>query len=157
MGRIKPDEACGTVHAAAKFALQAYPDDVVRVLVEISKYILRRTAAAVKGHYPANMPLVIMCLVDQIVMLERQQRRPPKFEQFLGPIVHSLIFQRWVLGVVPGSQFLANLLITWQRLGYFKEEHLEQPRKTLWLLLAYAPSTPRRSADVARPLDLFDF
>lgn len=139
--RIKPDEACGTVHAAAKFALQAYPDDVVRVLVEISKYILRRTAAAVKGHYPANMPLVIMCLVDQIVMLERQQRRPPKFEQALGPIVHSLIFQRWVLGVVPGSQFLANLLITWQRLGYFKEEHLEQPRKTLWLLLAYAPST----------------
>lgn len=135
--RVRAEEAAEPVRAAAVYALLAYPDDVVRMLVDLSKNILRRTGPVTKGRYPANMPLVLACLVDRIVMLERQQGGPPRFESCLGPVLHILIFSRWSIGVVPGSQFLANLLFTWERLGYFKG-HLHQSRKTLWLLMFYA-------------------
>jgi hypothetical protein len=78
------------------------------------------------------------CIIDRVVMLERQRgHRRGKFEREFGPSIHKLIFRRWALGVVPGSNFLANLLMAWERLGYFKG-HLDKPKKALWLLVAYA-------------------
>merc|ERR1712211_171692 len=63
-----------------------------------------------------------------------------RLENALSAYVHKMIFRRWVLGVVPGSQFLANLLIAWEHLGYFKVKHLEQPMKSMYLLVSYARS-----------------
>lgn len=138
--KIKPEEACEVVWCAAHFAKQTYPNQLVSVFKTISRQVLRKTGPVHRGKYPANFPLVFACLVDRLVMMERRSGDPPKFESALAPVIFSLIFQRWVLGVVPGSHFLSNLLFTWDRLGYFGRDHLEKPRKSLWLLLAYARS-----------------
>merc|ERR1740139_1783595 len=61
-------------------------------------------------------------------------------EHALGPALYTIIFQRWTLGTVLGSQFLANLLLMWERLGYFKPRHLSMCKKRLLLLTAYAKS-----------------
>merc|ERR1712093_525163 len=61
------------------------------------------------------------------------------FEEKLGSIIHSLIFQGWVMGNTPGSQFLTNLLLTWSRLGYFEPQQLEKCKRSLMLLVQYAP------------------
>merc|ERR1712093_785215 len=61
-----------------------------------------------------------------------------KFEEKLGNIIHSLIFQGWVMGNTPGSQFLTNVLLTWSRLGYFEPRQLEKCKKSLMLLIQYA-------------------
>eukprot|EP00927_Polykrikos_kofoidii_P067430 TRINITY_DN62922_c0_g1_i1.p1 TRINITY_DN62922_c0_g1~~TRINITY_DN62922_c0_g1_i1.p1 ORF type:complete len:703 (-),score=111.09 TRINITY_DN62922_c0_g1_i1:49-2157(-) len=135
--RIRADEALEAIHKAANVALQAYPEDVSRLLKELSRCVLRRPGIVGKGRYSASMPLALACMVDRIVMLERQRAGPPKFENALGPVVHKIIFRRWVLGVTPGSNFLANLLLVWERLGYFKAKHLQEPIKTMWLLVAY--------------------
>lgn len=42
------------------------------------------------------------------------------------------------MGLVHGSQFLANLLLAWERGGFFQSKHLDKCRDKLWLLLAYA-------------------
>lgn len=135
---MEPDDALLHVHKAAELALQAYPSDVVGVLKEISKNTLRRPGLGAKGLFSAFMPLVLACLVDRIVLLERQRNESRRFENALGPVVHTIIFKRWVLGVVRGSQFLANLLLTWQRSSYFKTKHLVEPTRAMWLLIGYA-------------------
>jgi len=141
--RISPEQAREPIWRAASFAFEAYPDDVKSVLLEVSKNVLRRTGPAPKGKYPANMPLVLACLIDCIVRLERQRLEQvgsgkPRFATVLGPVLHQIVFSRWVAGVIPGSQFLVNLLLTWDQLEYFKPQDLAEPRKSLWLLLAYA-------------------
>jgi len=78
-------------------------------------------------------------VIDRMVMSERRTGGVPRFENALGPQIYNLIFQKWILGNVPGSQFLANLLLMWERLGYFEQKHLEPCKKPLLLILAYAP------------------
>jgi len=136
--QIKPDEACEPVACAAVFALRACPQDVAKILMNVAKNTLRKTADVRKGTYPANMPLVIACLVDCIVTNERKQGVSKRFENCFSPLIYQMIFQRWVLGSIPGSQFLANLLVTWERSGYFQAKHIEECKKPLWLLVAYA-------------------
>jgi len=136
--QIKPDEAYEPVSCAARLALQARPHDVARILLNIAKNTLRKTGKVRKGTYPANMPLVIACLVDCIVTNERKKGNSKRFENTLGPLIYQIIFQRWVLGSIPGSQFLANLLLTWEHSGYFQPKHIEECKKPLWLLIAYA-------------------
>jgi len=135
---IKADEAREPVSCAARLALQACPQDVAKILMNVSKNTLRKTGKVRKGTYPANMPLVIACLVDCIVTHERKTGVSKRFENTLSPLIYQVIFQRWVLGSLPGSQFLANLLVTWERSGYFQAKHIEECKKPLWLLVAYA-------------------
>jgi len=136
--QIKPDEACEPVSRAASIALQARPHDIARILMNIAKNTLRKAGKVRKGSYPANMPLVIACLVDCIVTTERKKGGAKRFENTFGPLIYQMIFQRWVLGLIPGSQFLANLLLTWEDSGYFQAKHIEECKKPLWLLIAYA-------------------
>lgn len=136
--QIKPDEACEPVACAARFALRASPQDVAKILTNVAKNTLRKTGAVRNGTYPANMPLVIACLVDCIVTNERKKGISKRFENCFSPLIYQMIFQRWVLGSIPGSQFLANLLVTWERSGYFQVKHIEECKKPLWLLVAYA-------------------
>merc|ERR1712216_893481 len=103
-----------------------------------------------KGRYSAQMPLVIACVVDRIVMLERQKSTAKRFENALGTIVHKTIFRRWIVGVTPGSQFLANLLLAWQRIGYFKVKQLEEPYRTMALFLANAKADGVADPEKAR-------
>mmetsp|Transcript_66540 Transcript_66540/g.185498 ORF Transcript_66540/g.185498 Transcript_66540/m.185498 type:complete len:755 (-) Transcript_66540:77-2341(-) len=136
--RIEPDEINSLVRKAADYAMQAYPEDVVKVLKEISRNVMKRPGPVGKGKYSASMPVALACLVDRVVVLERQRGSARRLENAIGPNLHRMIFKRWQLGVIPGSQFLANILITWERLGYFKVKHLSEPMKSLWLLIAYA-------------------
>eukprot|EP00913_Durusdinium_trenchii_P032738 g30646.t1 len=76
-------------------------------------------------------------------------------EKALGPNLHSILLGRWQLGRVRGSQFLANLFLTWERLGYFQERHLEECKKHLLVLLAFVrpegvPDAKTRSS-ILRP------
>lgn len=137
--QIDPEEACEHVWIAASLALQSRPSDVVKLLTHVQKNSLRKTQRVYKGLFPANMPLVIACLIDRIVMSERRVGGVPRFENAFGPHIYSLIFQKWMLGNVQGSQFLANLLLMWERLGYFETKHIEPCKKPLLLILAYAP------------------
>jgi len=137
---VKPDEACEPISCAARYALQASPMDVAKILTNVARNTLRRTGKVRKGTYPANMPLVIACLVDCIVTNERKKGLSKRFEEAFSPLIYQMIFQRWVLGSIPGSQFLTNLLVTWERSGYFHAKHIEECKKPLWLLVAYARS-----------------
>lgn len=134
--RIQPDDkVIEHIYNAANFAMQAPPQGVVRILEHIHKNTHKKVSRVVKGRYAANFPLVTACIIDRIVMLERKQDKGRTFEQALGKCIYTAVFQRWALGIVPGSQFLANLLLVWERLGYFKPEQLEQCRKKVLLLL----------------------
>lgn len=141
--KIVPEKVVEHIYKAAQLALEAYPADIVRVLHELCRNIQRKAAAAgpaSKTKFSASMPIALACLVDRIVMLERRQGGPAKFENTLSARLTSMIFKRWTLGVVPGSEFLTNLLFTWEQLGYFKAKHLTQCGKPMALLLAYARS-----------------
>eukprot|EP00929_Paragymnodinium_shiwhaense_P052016 TRINITY_DN2608_c0_g1_i2.p1 TRINITY_DN2608_c0_g1~~TRINITY_DN2608_c0_g1_i2.p1 ORF type:complete len:679 (-),score=168.87 TRINITY_DN2608_c0_g1_i2:72-2108(-) len=136
---IKPDhELTLSLHKLAELAMQVYPDELCRLLTTLSKGVLRRPAIVGRDRYSAQMPLVLACLFDRIVMLERQQGGVKRFETALGSIAHKTIFRRWIVGVTPGSQFLANMLLHWERNGYFKAKQLEEPHRTMALLVAYA-------------------
>merc|ERR1712019_202615 len=92
-------------------------------------------------------PLVLACLVDRIIMGERAKGYWNKFRNTLGLLLFQMIFKRWQLGTVPGSQFLANLLITWERSGFFQGKHLEPCKRPLRLLVAYARSNGVADSD----------
>lgn len=138
--RIDPKEPGIGDHifAAANYAMLSNPQEVANLLVHLSNHVLRAPRKVTPGKYPANMPLVLACLLDRIVYLERRQGDGSDLERALAPVVHQVVFARWTIGVVPGSQFLCNLLLAWCRLGYFGEEHLKKPRAAVWLLLCYA-------------------
>lgn len=137
--RIQPDDqVMDAVEKAALLALQSPPSGVARVLDMIAKATLRRPAKVSSGRYPANMPLVIACIVDRIVTLERRAGKSRNFESTLTQTIYRSIFQRWNLGTVPGSQFLGNILLTWERQGYFKSKYLDECKKKVLLLVAYA-------------------
>mmetsp|Transcript_18533 Transcript_18533/g.51641 ORF Transcript_18533/g.51641 Transcript_18533/m.51641 type:complete len:869 (-) Transcript_18533:86-2692(-) len=137
--RIQPDDkVMDAIYKAANLALQAPPQGLARVLNYVAQSTLRKVGKVMPGRYPANMPLVLACIVDRVVMLERRQGKSRNLENALSSVIYDGIFQRWSLGIVPGSQFLANLLLTWERLGYFKTKHLQQCKKKVLLLVAYA-------------------
>jgi len=115
--------------------------DVAMQLLALKQVILRRQKGETPfGMLSSNTPVLLACLVDQIVVAERRKGdRRRAFEEKLGGIIHGLIFSGWVMGNTPGSQFLANLLHAWSRLGYFEPQQLEKCKKSLMLLLQYAP------------------
>jgi len=141
---IKPEDVEERVSCAARHAVLCSPQDVLKLLIQLAKNTLKRTGPVGQGRYAANMPLFLACLIDRICYLQRQKHfgdvspKKLRFEAVLGPALHAIIFHRWVLGVTPGSQFLANMLVTWERLGYFTSHNLEEPKKSLMLFLAYA-------------------
>jgi len=141
---IKPEDAEERVSCAARHAVLCSPQDVLKLLVQLAKNTLERTGPVGQGKYAANMPLFLACLIDRICYLQRQKHfgdvspKKLRFEAVLGPALHGIIFHKWVLGVTPGSQFLANLLVTWERLGYFTANNLEEPKKSLKLFIEYA-------------------
>jgi len=152
--RIHPkNEVAESVHILATLALQCPPEGVCRILRHVaarstSKYQMSRPSrgAGSGGRcYPANMALFLACVIDRIVCYERRTATTPddagaklSLESALAPVVYDVVFRRWVLGAVAGSQFLANLLLTWERLGYFRRKYLDQCRQKVKLLVAYA-------------------
>ncbi|CAK0897814.1 unnamed protein product [Prorocentrum cordatum] len=86
------------------------------------------------------MPLVLACLIDKIVTKEREKALSRKFENAFGPLLYRLIFHKWTLGRVPGSNFLANILLSWSHRGLFKQKQLDECTRPLMLLTAYARS-----------------
>jgi len=110
----------------------------VRIFEQVARSTLKKVNKVMPGRYPANMPVVAACIVDRIVLLERQRGKARSLELALSPALYTIIFQRWTLGIVPGSQFLANVLLSWERQGYFKTKHIQQCKKKLLLLVAYA-------------------
>jgi hypothetical protein len=135
---ILPEQVHEHVHNAAQLAFSSNPAEVRKLLLEVSRLILKKPGMKAHGLYAANMPLVLACLVDRVVMLERAAKGKSRvFANALGPMIHKLIFKKWTLGVVQGSQFLSNLLLTWERMGCFQPKHLEEPLKAVWLLAAY--------------------
>eukprot|EP00933_Yihiella_yeosuensis_P052153 TRINITY_DN50166_c0_g1_i1.p1 TRINITY_DN50166_c0_g1~~TRINITY_DN50166_c0_g1_i1.p1 ORF type:complete len:797 (+),score=153.88 TRINITY_DN50166_c0_g1_i1:66-2456(+) len=135
---VNPEEACEAIWCAAHFALQASPADVCKVLLTVARTTLRKKGKVEKGMYPAAMPLAVACIIDRVVLVERQQGLNRRFENSFSPHLHSMIFHKWTMGAVHGSQFLANLLLTWDKLGFFQAKHIEQCKKSLFLLIAYA-------------------
>lgn len=136
--KINPDEAEPVIREAARLAGLSRPENVAEVLLYVAKKTLRKLGSVKRGKHPANMPLVVACIVDRVIASERRKGTGQKFEKVLGPYLKSMIFERWALGMVPGSQFLANILIMWERLGYFKGKQLDACKKPLMVLLAYA-------------------
>jgi hypothetical protein len=139
-GLVSPATAAATVPKLVKYALQANAMDVALQLLALKQVILRRQKGATPfGMLSSNTPLLLACLVDQIIVEERRQGDNRSFEMKLGSIIHSLIFQGWVMGNTPGSQFLTNVLLTWGRLGYFEPQQLQKCKESLMLLVQYAP------------------
>lgn len=136
---INPEKALDSIWSAAHFALKATPKEVKKVFEKVSQTVLRKTQKVPRGYYPANMPLALACIIDRAVYLARRQKpgEMTVLEKALGPNLHSILLGRWQLGRVRGSQFLANLFLTWERLGYFQERHLEECKKHLLVLLAF--------------------
>jgi len=139
-GLISPAKAAETVPRLVQFAMQANAMDVALQLLALKQVILRRqTGDTPFGMLSSNTPVLLACLVDQIVLEERRKGNKRNFEEKLGSIIHSLIFSGWIMGNVPGSQFLTNVLLTWCRLGYFEPHQLEKCKRSLMLLVQYAP------------------
>jgi len=134
---IKPEEACEAIWCAAAYAMKATPTEVAKVLLTVSKATLKKKMKVPKGFYPVNMPLVLACIIDRIMITEKQQGGS-RFEKTFSQHLLKILFSRWTLGSVHGSQFLANLSLTWDSLGWFQEKHLEPCKKALMLLVAYA-------------------
>jgi len=134
---IKPEEACEAIWCAAAYAMKATPTEVAKVLLTVSKATLKKKMKVPKGFYPVNMPLVLACIIDRIMITEKQQGGS-RFEKTFSQHLLKILFSRWTLGSVHGSQFLANLILTWDSLGWFQEKHLEPCKKALMLLVAYA-------------------
>merc|ERR1740117_1588784 len=139
-GLVHPTTAAETVPKLVQHAMQANAMDVAMQLLALKQVILRRQKGETPfGMLSSNTPLLLACLVDQIVVQERRKGGRKAFEEKLGSIIHSLIFSGWVMGNTPGSQFLANLLLTWSRLEWFEPQQLEKCKKSLMLLIQYAP------------------
>eukprot|EP00930_Biecheleria_cincta_P040440 TRINITY_DN27711_c0_g1_i1.p1 TRINITY_DN27711_c0_g1~~TRINITY_DN27711_c0_g1_i1.p1 ORF type:complete len:802 (+),score=189.53 TRINITY_DN27711_c0_g1_i1:3-2408(+) len=136
---IKAEEACEALWCAAHLALQASAKEVCILFETIAKKTLKKKMKPEKNMYPANMPLALACIIDRIVVLERRAGRGARLERALSPCLPK-IFGRWIMGLVHGSQFLANLLLAWERSGWFQTKHLDKCREKLWLLVAYARS-----------------
>jgi len=166
--RCDPEKEYDFVHRAARLALKVRPDDVLYVLRQVRKRTMKRPGRTPIGKYPANMPLVLACIVDRIMYLVRKQgqKRICPWALTLGRGAHPVLFDGWVLGLVEGSQFLANMIITWERLCYFKREYIRECQEPFWLLIRYAKKEGVPDADkneskgwykiVARPSDALE-
>eukprot|EP00434_Breviolum_minutum_P031012 symbB.v1.2.027429.t1/scaffold2809.1/size69810/4 len=132
---INPEKALDCIWSAAHFAIKATPGEVKKVFEKVAQSILRSKQKVPRGHYPANMPLALACIIDRAVYLARRTNQGgiTALEKALGPSLDSILLSRWQLGRVRGSQFLANLFLAWERLGYF-----EMCKKHLLVLLAFA-------------------
>jgi len=137
---IRPDEVHEILNDAVDCAMDAVPLEVAKVLMKVSSKTLRSVGKVSKGSHPANMPLVLACLIDKIVTKEREKALSRKFENAFGPLLYRLIFHKWTLGRVPGSNFLANILLSWSHRGLFKQKQLDECTRPLMLLTAYARS-----------------
>lgn len=139
-GLVHPTTAAESVPKLVQLAMQANAIDVASQLLALKQVILRRQEGETPfGMLSSNTPLLLACLIDQIVVEERRKGGWRSFEDKLGSIIHGLIFSGWIMGNTPGSQFLANLLLMWSRLGYFEPQQLEKCKKSLMLLIQYAP------------------
>lgn len=137
---IDPGEAGPLILRAAEFALSANPVTLVDLMRKIAGNTLQKISEVLPGKYPANMPIVLACFVDALVRFERSLvPKRDSIEVALGPVLHETIFKAWKMGNVPGTQFLANLLIRWHGLEYFAfGKCLDKPRESMWLLISYA-------------------
>ncbi|CAJ1368355.1 unnamed protein product [Effrenium voratum] len=131
------DKAMDAIWSAAHFALKATPAEVIKVFQTVSSAVLRKKDKVPKGWYPANMTLALACIIDRAVYLARRDQLSV-LEKALGPHLHDILLSRWQIGRVRGSQFLANLILTWERLGYFQDQDLEPCKQQLLVLLAFA-------------------
>jgi len=137
---LDPEVCCSHIWSAADKALRVDVEELLNLL----KYAAENTPRSAKpsrhkeGKFPANFPLAMACLFDQIVVRERQAGRGNVVEQALGRQLHDLIFKHWVMGFVPGSKFLMNLLVLWESSGFFEDEYLQSHRAAL-LPLAVGP------------------
>lgn len=148
--RVLPAEVGELIKQAVSLCAKANPQEVFKVMLAVQQKTERRPdKQPTREGFPANMLLVLACIIDQTVLVERlrgragseegQLRGPVEsFEEFIGSKLGLLIFDRWVLGVIPGSQFLANLVLMWERCNWFKPSFLQQCKKPLGLLIAYA-------------------
>ncbi|CAL1173791.1 unnamed protein product [Cladocopium goreaui] len=136
---IDPEKAMECIWSAAHFAIKATPSEVKKVFDKVSQSVLRSKQTVPRGAYPANMPLALACIIDRAVYLARRlsQGAITAIERALGPSLYNILLSRWQLGRVRGSQFLANLFLAWERLGYFEDKHLETCKKHLLVLLAF--------------------
>lgn len=136
---IDPEKAMECIWSAAHFAIKATPSEVKQVFDKVSQSVLRSKQKVPRGAYPANMPLALACIIDRAVYLARRlsQGAMTSIERALGPSLYNILLSRWQLGRVRGSQFLANLFLAWERLGYFEDKHLETCKKHLLVLLAF--------------------
>mmetsp|Transcript_33297 Transcript_33297/g.79851 ORF Transcript_33297/g.79851 Transcript_33297/m.79851 type:complete len:717 (-) Transcript_33297:17-2167(-) len=134
---IAPQKAMDAIWSAAHFALKATPAEVIKVFQTVSSAVLRKKDKVPKGWYPANMTLALACIIDRAVYLARRDQLSV-LEKALGPHLHDILLSRWQIGRVRGSQFLANLILTWERLGYFQDQDLEPCKQQLLVLLAFA-------------------
>lgn len=136
---IDPEKAMECIWSAAHFAIKATPSEVKKVFDKVSQSVLRSKQKVPRGAYPANMPLALACIIDRAVYLARRlsQGAITAIERALGPSLYNILLSRWQLGRVRGSQFLANLFLAWERLGYFEDKHLETCKKHLLVLLAF--------------------
>lgn len=147
--RCDPDKEYDFVHKAATLALKVRPDDVLFVLHQVKKCTMKRPGRTPSGKYPANMPLVLACIVDRIMYLTRKQGKSKArpWALTLGHGLFRTLFDGWVLGVVEGSQFLANMIMTWDRLCYFKREYIRECQDPFWLLIMYSKKEGVPDAD----------
>ncbi|CAE7522314.1 LSMT-L [Symbiodinium necroappetens] len=134
---IDPNKACEHIWQAAHYALKATPCRVAQILGSVAKATLTYPDEVGKGVYPANMPLALACLIDRMVYLARQ-RGSQLLEKALSPKLYDILLRRWVVGRIKGSQFLANMILLWERLGYFEAKDLDKCKESLYILIAYA-------------------
>lgn len=140
---IDPNKACEHIYQAAHYALKATPCRVAQILGSVAKATLTYPDEVGKGVYPANMPLALACLIDRMVYLARKRGEQTGLgsellEKALSPKLYDILLRRWVVGRIKGSQFLANMILLWERLGYFEAKDLDKCKQSLYILIVYA-------------------
>eukprot|EP00439_Symbiodinium_sp_Y106_P039671 s4794_g4.t2 len=133
---IDPNKACEHIYQAAHYALKATPCRVAQILGSVAKATLTYPDEVGKGVYPANMPLALACLIDRMVYLARKRGEQTGLgsellEKALSPKLYDILLRRWVVGRIKGSQFLANMILLWERLGYFEAKDLDKCKQSL--------------------------